>query len=176
MSCSIDRNFPLISSEEEKILSEFKKLDDENIAIIANEKEKGKRMVLCLTYKEKNTSEIIKNQRVLFYQATNNGEYEQTDPNDESTARLNTTAITDHLGRIFVTTILPGDYGSTDDNRHIHTTVFGFKPEAYDLHFSQYANSGLKSFIKNSNQHFLADLKYSSDSTLVAFMTITPKR
>ncbi|MEM5564759.1 hypothetical protein WNY78_06570 [Psychroserpens sp. AS72] len=165
----------MINSDEEKILTEFKKLNNDNIATIANENENGKQLVLCLTYITKETKEIINNQKVFFYQATAQGEYEQIDPNNESTARLNAFAITDKKGRIFVKTVLPGDYGNTDDNRHIHSTVSGAKPEAYDIHFRQYANNNLQNFIKNSDQHFLANLKYTKDSILVAFMTIEPK-
>ena len=68
-----------------------------------------------------------------------------------------------------------GDYGSSADNRHIHTTVFGAQPEAYDIHFKQYTGVMGKRFVKNSDQHFLADLKRSADGSLIGFLTIEVK-
>ncbi len=172
---SIDRTKSLMNSEETKTLKIFKQLDPKHCATIAIDQEEGTPLLLCLTFIAKETSLPLKKQRVLFYQADNEGEYNQTDPEDESTARLHDTAVTNELGQIFVKTVLPGDYGSTADNRHIHTTVYGAKPEAYDIHFLQYANTGLQNFIAKSDQHFLADLRYTMDSTLVGFLTIEPK-
>ena len=99
----------------------------------------------------------------------------ESDPNDESSARLNGSAITDNKGQIYVETILPGDYGDSDDNRHIHTTVFGAKPEAYDINIKQYITYMGKNFTEGSDQHFLADLRMTKDSTLVCFLTIEVK-
>ena len=75
----------------------------------------------------------------------------------------------------YVQTILPGDYGSSADNRHIHTTISDAHPEAYDIHFKQYTGSMGSNFISGSDQHFLADLKQTPDGILVAFVTIEAK-
>ena len=54
-------------------------------------------------------------------------------------------------------------------------TVFGAKPEAYDIHFKQYTGKMGKNFISGSDQHFLADLKKDEDEKLIAFLTIEVK-
>ena len=90
-------------------------------------------------------------------------------------ARISGTAQTDSMGRVFLETILPGDYGSSADNRHIHTTVFGAKPEGYDIHFKQYTSWMGKNFADSSDQHFIADLKRDNNGFLIAFLTIEPK-
>ncbi len=135
----------------------------------------GERLSLCLTFVSKETGEPFQNQEIKLYHTSAAGEYEPRIANDETTARLNGSAITNADGKIFVQTILPGDYGSSPDNRHIHTTVSGAKPEAYDIHFKQYTGGMGLNFISGSDQHFLADLKHSEDSTLVAFLTIELK-
>ncbi len=112
---------------------------------------------------------------IHLYHTSAAGEYKPTDPNDESTARLNGTVLTDEKGRVFVQTILPGDYGRSADNRHIHTTVKDARPEAYDIHFKQYTGKMGSRFINRSDQHFLADLKQTKDSLLVAFLTLEVK-
>ncbi len=128
-----------------------------------------------MTFVNKTDKKKLSNQIVKFYHTSNSGNYEQSDPNDESSARLNGSAITDNKGQIYVETILPGDYGDSDDNRHIHTTVFRAKPEAYDINFKQYITYMGKNFTEGSDQHFLADLRMTKDSTLVCFLTIEVK-
>ncbi len=174
-ACSIDRHIALLSSAEKETLLEFQNLDVKHVVEIAGKEEPGQPLTLALTFSEKETGEILPNQEVHFYHASLAGEYEPTDPSDETTARLNGKAETDDFGRILVKTILPGDYGSSDDNRHIHATVIGAHPEAYDIHFKQYTTAMGKRFSEGSDQHFLADLKYDSDSTLVAFLNIPVK-
>ena len=117
----------------------------------------------------------LSNQKVEFYHTSSSGNYEPTNTDDDSIARLNGTAITDHKGRIYIETILPRDYGSSKDNRHIHTTVVGAKPEAYDIHFKQYTTYMGKNFSEGSDQYFLADLKMTFDSILVSFLIIEVK-
>ncbi len=58
-----------------------------------------------------------------------------------------------------VSTVLPGDYGSTANNRHIHTTVVGARPEAYDFYFLQYINRGLLRWANQSNQAVVLDVR-----------------
>lgn len=173
--CSTDRTIVQISESEIEVLKEYQHLEKEYKSYIADKKEPGKRLILCLTFVNKADMKKLSNQVVKFFHTSSSGNYEQTDPNDESTARLSGRAITDNNGRIYVETVLPGDYGSSEDNRHIHTTVFGAKPEGYDIHFIQYAGFMLKQFIQGSDQHFLADLKMTKDNTLVCILTIEVK-
>lgn len=174
-ACTLDRTIPLWSPEEEEALRLFQELPPEHQAVLVDEEEEGQELLLCLNFIDQLDKAPLAAREVYFYHATNQGLYEPSDPNDESTARLHQQAITDELGRIFVKTILPGDYGSRSDNRHIHTTVSGAQPEAYDLHFRQFANLGLQRFIHRSAQHFLVDLINTSDSSLLGFMTVQAK-
>ena len=117
----------------------------------------------------------LANQKIHLYHTSDEGEYEPSNPNDESTARLSGAAVTNSKGQLFVKTILPGDYGSSADNRHIHTTVENAHPEAYDINFKQYSGLMSTNFIEGSDQNFLADLKHTKDSILVAFVTMEVK-
>ncbi len=84
--------------------------------------------------------------------------------------------MTNEKGQLYLETILPGDYGSSADNRHIHTAVSGAKPEAYDIFFKQYSGGGPGAFLSSGNdQMFTADLKKTTDNTLVSFLTIEVK-
>ncbi|MTI21466.1 hypothetical protein E1176_10595 [Fulvivirga sp. RKSG066] len=173
--CSIDRSTPGLSNNEIKMLQDFGALNTESRVQIADSLEPGQPLWLCLTFVSKKTQEPLSDQKVSFYHTSSEGDYQPADPNDETTARLNGIAITDQQGRIFVQTILPGDYGSSEDNRHIHTTVENAKPEAYDIHFKQYTGTMGSNFISGSDQHFLADLRAMPTGTLVTFLTIEVK-
>lgn len=175
-SCSIDRTILEISESENDILTNFQELKNESILKITDNSEPGEKLILCLTFINKETKEDLSNQLVKFYHTSTDGNYEQTDPNDESSARLNGQSTTNDKGQIYIETILPGDYGNSDDNRHIHTTVFGAKPEAYDIHFKQYTTYMGKNFADDSDQHFIADLKRTKTNELVCFLTIEVKK
>ncbi len=175
-SCSIDRTIVEISEVENSTLINFQKLPSKNILKITDGNEPGEKLVLCLTFIDTESKKNLSNQLVKFYHTSANGNYEQTDPNDESTARLSGQVWTNDIGQIYLETILPGDYGSSDDNRHIHTTVFGARPEAYDINFKQYTGYMGKNFIKGSDQHFLANLKKTKEGVLVSFLTIKVKK
>ncbi|MBR9921059.1 MAG: hypothetical protein GYB31_09485 [Bacteroidetes bacterium] len=176
VQCTVNRSTSFLSTEEQIIVEQFSKLPQTNQVQISPADEPGSRLWLCLTFIDKESREPIADRSVYFYHTSAQGEYDPVDPSDESTARLNGAAVTDSLGRIFVNTILPGDYGTRGDNRHIHTTVEDARPEAYDIHFKQYTRGMGKSFIRGSDQHFLADLKYMLDSTLITFLQIETKR
>ncbi|WP_340065237.1 hypothetical protein [Ascidiimonas aurantiaca] len=164
-----------LSQNEERLLQEFRSLPITSNLIIADINEPGDPLNLCLTFTNAETREILPYQLVKFYHTSSVGNYEPTDPTDESTARLNGTSRTNTNGRIFISTILPGDYGSSANNRHIHTTVFGASPEGYDIHFKQYSGIMGRNFISNSDQHFLVNLKKDANGTLVGFITIEVK-
>lgn len=176
IGCTNNPNFTIVLNQETLELSDFKQIEKTSRFTITKEGEHGEKLSLCLIYVNKENKKPLINQEVKFYHTSNIGEYDPADPNDESTARLNGTAITDKLGRIYIETILPGDYGSSNNNRHIHTVVKGAKPETYDIHFLQYTKFMGKRFIRNSDQHSLAELKYNNDSTLVAFVKIEVKQ
>jgi len=174
--CKDDPSFLTISDKETLELKDFQRIESNSKSTINKENEPGEKLLLCLKYIDKENKKPLINQEVKFYHTSELGEYDPADPKDESTARLKGTAITNKLGKIYIETILPGDYGSSDDNRHIHTIVKGAKPETYDIHFLQYTGFMGKRFIENSDQHFSAELKYNKDSTLVTFLTIEVKQ
>ena len=173
--CGIDCTIEPMDTEELALLLQFQDLDEKHHASIAQEGEPGRQLWLCLTLIAKEDQSPLANQPVKLYHTSSEGEYQPSDPNDESTARLNGAAITTDQGQLFVKTILPGDYGSSRDNRHIHTTVENARPEAYDIHFEQYTGFMGKRFIRRRDQHFLAHLKQKKDGSLITFLTIEVK-
>lgn len=173
--CSIDRTVPALNTAEKKVLATFQNLPAANQVSITSDKEPGEKLWLCLTLTSKESGEPLSNQSIHLYHTNAAGEYQPSAINDESTARLNGLATTDKMGRVFVQTILPGDYGSSADNRHIHTTIANAHPEAYDIHFKQYTGFMGNNFIEGSDQHFRADLKQTKDGLQVAFVTIEVK-
>ncbi|GEM_PF-581604 len=173
--CAIDRTIHELSTSETETLNTFEELPENNQVRISNISEPGQQLWLCLTFISKETKAPLVNEEISLYHTSSAGEYEPVNPNDESTARLRGTVQTDDKGQVFVQTILPGDYGSSADNRHIHTTVKNAKPTAYDIHFKQYTGKMSENFIKGSDQHFLADLKQTEDGTLITFLTIEVK-
>lgn len=173
--CSADRNIDLLTNNEIIKLEEFNRINDTNKIIIADKNEPGEKLILCLTFLDKDSKKALSNQRVSFYHTSSVGEYEPSNPNDETTARLNGTAMTTESGKIYVKTILPGDYGNSENNRHIHTNVYGAKPEAYDIFFKQFSG-GIGKFMNSGNdQIFFADLKKTRNNELVCFLTIEAK-
>ena len=175
VSCGIDRTTNSISSKETGIFNEYLKLDDSHQLQIASKDELGERLTLCLTFIDKASEKPVKNRKIHFYHTDTHGNYDPVISSDESTARLSGSALTNHEGRSLVETILPGDYGSSSDNRHIHTNVTGASPEAYDIHFKQFTSMMGKRFVSGSDQHFLADLKRNADGSYIGFVTIAVK-
>lgn len=175
LGCAVDRTISEVSEAEISILGEFQNIDHKSKSFLTDNNEPGEKLLLCLTFIRKVDKKVLSGQQVKFYHTSTNGDYELLNPNDESSARLNGLAVTDHKGRIYVETILPGDYGSSADNRHIHTLVYGAKPEAYDIHFKQFTGVMGRNFIEGSDQHFLAELKRTTKGTLVCFLSIEVK-
>lgn len=175
IQCSVDRTIVPITKTENIALEEFQKLDIANKLFIADDDEPGEKLMLCLTFIDKASKKALSNQRVSFYHASTDGGYEPSNPNDETTARLNGTTKTDNAGNIYVETVLPGDYGSAEDNRHIHTTVYDAHPEPYDIFFKQYSSRIGKFMNSGNDQMFYAFLKKTTDDILICFVTIEVK-
>ena len=176
VSCSIDRTIPSLNEEEQRRLINFQQLASEHVVAITGDDEPGESLVLAITLVRKEDGSPIPLKKIHLYHTDVSGQYTPKDPSDESTARLHGLVTTDTLGRFLVKTILPGDYGSSPDNRHIHFTVEAAHPVAYDIHFKQYTTMMGKRFIARSDQHFLADLRRQTNRDLVAFVTIEAKR
>jgi len=175
-NCSIDRTISPITSSENVILERFQKLDKSNKSFISNENEPGENLLLCLTFIDKISKKPLSNHQASFYHTSTDGEYQPSNPNDETTARLNGTAKTNKFGEIYIETILPGNYGNSPNNRHIHTTFYKFKPKNYDIFFKQYSEAFGNFMNSGKDQLLLADLKKTRDNKLVCFMTIEVKK
>jgi hypothetical protein len=173
--CSGDKTFPYLTQKEIEDLKSYESLEDIHQVQISNSKEAGKELWLCLEFVSESDKSPLKNQKIKLYHTSSEGEYDPSDPNDESTARLNGTGFTNVRGQIFVQTILPGDFGESKNNRHIHTTVFDAGPEAYDIFFTQYSGGIGKILNSGNDQLFYADLKQTLNGTLVAYLTIKVK-
>ncbi|MFY0629486.1 MAG: hypothetical protein JXR05_03835 [Flavobacteriaceae bacterium] len=175
ISCSAQETIGTMNSKEKELLKEFQSIPNSATLQMTKESEPGKKLLICLTFVNKEGLTPLKDQKVLLYQTSNDGNYNSEVTNDERTARIRAQGFTDEEGRLFVKTILPGSYATSGDNRHIHTQVFGAKPEAYDIHFKQHTGARMKRFIEQRDQFFLADLKYTTDKQLVCFVTMKVK-
>ncbi|HBY68377.1 MAG TPA: hypothetical protein DEG69_11830, partial [Flavobacteriaceae bacterium] len=102
VQCSIDRTVLVLDKTEFELLQEFKDFDTENQVQISNESEIGQNLWLCLTLVSKENNKPLINQKVDLYHTSSNGEYEPSDPSDESTARLRGSAFTNEKGQLFV--------------------------------------------------------------------------
>ncbi len=174
-ACSSQEEIKKINEEEKAILKEFQSLGEISRLKMAKRGERGQKLILCITFIGKEDKMPVKDQTILLYQTAKDGNYYPKVASDESTARIKAIGVTDDKGRLFIQTILPGCYASSGDNRHIHTKVFGAKPEAYDLHFKQYTNTRMKRFIESKDQFFLVDLKRLKRKNLIGFITIEVK-
>lgn len=177
ISCTAqNKEFDKVTAEEETILKEFQDIPNSAKLQMTKKEEPGESLILCLTFVNKKTKEALQNQRVLLYQTSNDGNYNPEVEGDEKTARIRGEGFTDAKGRLYIKTILPGSYATSGDNRHIHTQVFGARPEAYDMHFKQYTSARMKRFIQSRDQFFLVDLKHTKEGKLIGFLTIEVKK
>ena len=172
--CTASKTIEYLDSNSLQELESFQSLPLEHQLEIATAKEKGRRLWLCLRFQDRD-GKALKHENIQLYHTTADGEYERADPQEQLSARLSGTVITDKDGRVLIKTILPGGYGGSNNGRHIHTNVEAANPRAYDIHFNQYTGFMGRRFIAKSNQHFLADLQELKDGTLITFLSIQVK-
>jgi hypothetical protein len=176
LSCSAQNTeVKKVTEKERAVLKEFQSISGTASLQLTKADEPGEELVLCLVFIDKKTKAPLQNQKVLFYQTSNDGDYHPKVAGDEKTARINGIGFTDAKGRIFIKTVLPGSYATRGDGRHIHMQVFDAQPKAYDIHFKQYTGARMRNFIKERDQFFLADLKYTKNKKLISFLTIEVK-
>ncbi|MFZ1699259.1 MAG: hypothetical protein WBO10_00340 [Pyrinomonadaceae bacterium] len=173
--CADGQTVRPIAQDEAMLLQEFQKFDAANKVKLTEDGEPGERLLLCITLVDKQTKKALGGQKIQFFHTDTTGEYSPRVAGDESTARLSGTTVADAEGRVFVETTMPGAYGSSASNRHIHTTIFGARPEGYDINFRQYSSFMGRRFSNSSDQHFMADLKRGTDGSLVVFITMEAK-
>ena len=167
-----------IDEADDALLSQrtaYERMDAAHQLVLAPPTEAGQRLLVLGRLVSKESGLPLAGRSIIFYQANHAGSYDESVPGDETTARLNGTVRTDSLGRFFLSTILPGDYGSTAGNRHIHTTVAGARPEGYDFFFRPYINRGLLSWARRSDQGIVLVLKQAPGDTLLAAADLVVK-
>ena len=151
-------------------------LPAEHRLVLAGEDEPGRDLMILGRLVRSESGEPLAHRYIEFYQADSAGSYDETDPGVEGNARIRGTVQTDSKGLFSLSTVMPGDYGSTKLNRHIHISVPGADPEAYDFYFRQFVNNGLRSWAETSDQAILVDLRASPSGTLVGSAVVRAKR
>ncbi|MDX1438594.1 MAG: hypothetical protein R3284_01710 [Rubricoccaceae bacterium] len=151
--------------------AEYRQLDESHQLQLADENEPGLRLLLLGTLTSSETDEPLPYRRIQLYQTDTTGSYNASIPGQENTARLNGTVQTDSLGRFLISTVLPGGYGSGSPSfgtGHIHTSVEGAHPEAYDFYFQQGISRGLYRWARGTDQAVVLDLNVAENDTLMA--------
>jgi protocatechuate 3,4-dioxygenase beta subunit len=151
-------------------------LSEDSRLVLAGEQEPGRRLKILGQLVRAESGEPLADWTIQLFQADSEGSYDESQPGVESTARIRGSVRTDPGGRFTISTVMPGDYGSTKLNRHIHISVPGADPEAYDFYFRPYVNDGLRSWAENSDQAILVDLRVSPSGMLVGSAVVPAKR
>jgi protocatechuate 3,4-dioxygenase beta subunit len=176
--CDIGRE-PIILPIDEALATQlelYETLPGDARLVLAGADEPGRRLTILGRLVRAETGESLADRSIEFFQADSEGSYDESQPGVESTARIRGSVRTDSEGRFTISTVMPGDYGSTRQNRHVHISVPGADPEAYDFYFQQFVNDGLRAWAENSDQAILLDLRVSPSGTLVGSATIRAKR
>lgn len=175
-SCSEPAHtIPLADSASLKQLAAYGRLGDAHRLELAPSEEPGSRLLILGRLVRREDGSAITDHVLSLYQADETGSYAEEVSGDESTARLHGTVRTDSLGRFLISTILPGDYGSGSNNRHVHTSVPEAHPEAYDFYFAPFVSRRLRSWAESSDQGMILEL-LQSDEGLIAVGDLIVKR
>lgn len=159
-----------IHAADEALLAQrdaYAELDARSLATIGGTDEPGPRLVVLGRLVRAESGRPVPFRSIRLFHTDATGSYGEAVPGDEATARLQGEVVTDSLGRFFVATILPGDYGGSAGG-HIHTFITGASPEYYDFHFRQYASIGLRVWARRSSQAAVLDLRRAGDELLVS--------
>ncbi len=171
-ACDSGPEFQDATRSELLLLNKFQDLPGYATLKLAEEKP-GIPLYLCLTLVTGKDSLIIPRSEVIVYHADSSGVYNESIRGVESTAEISGKVRSDDLGRIYIETILPGDYPDRNDNRHIHLLIPGGNPEAYDIHFYQFTDFFGREFIRGSGQHFTIKLRNAPGGGFVGFRKIS---
>jgi len=169
IQCSQDKTIDKITSSEQKVLEQYQQLDTKNKTSIPDAPQNGEKLLLCLNLVDKKTNKAISNKVVKFYYTSEgfiNLEHQNYNPNKI----IDGLAITDSEGRICVQTFLH------EKNSSIGLTVLNKTPNEFNINFKQYLTNRSEKWVKESNEHFLANLKRLKDGALVSFLTIEINR
>ena len=153
VSCSAQTSeFPAATENLLDTLKTYEKLPSENQVKMNKKEEEGDVLLILGVLVSKETNKPIPNHKFLLYQAGIDGNYNESEKGDEKTARIRGEVTTNKDGRFFVKTIVPGDYGATAGNRHIHMFVPDTKPRGYDFYFGDFMGTGLRTWAEGSDQ------------------------
>ncbi|MBL4715440.1 MAG: hypothetical protein JKX95_02305 [Bacteroidia bacterium] len=176
ISCNAqDSTIIKVTDTELHLFEEYLNLDSLNVVQVTNDQEPGIQLIICGILLRKENGSPIPDQEIYLYQTDNTGEYHRQIEDNITSARLNGTVLTNKEGRFTIKTILPGDYVTHPDTRHIHAVIKDSKPEVHDFYFKQYAKDYLVSLVEEGGEHFLIDLKRINNGTLVGFITLEVK-
>ncbi|MBW8050065.1 MAG: hypothetical protein FVQ77_06945 [Cytophagales bacterium] len=167
-----DRTIIELTDTELHLMEEYLNLDSLHIVKITNDQETGTPLIICGRLVKKENGNPIPDQNIYLYHTDNTGEYHRQIEDDITSARLNGIVLTDKEGLFTVKTILPGDYVTHPDTRHIHTIVKGANPEQQEFYFKQYAKDYLVSLTEERDDCFLIDLKKIDNGILIGFVTL----
>jgi protocatechuate 3,4-dioxygenase beta subunit len=178
LGCDAGRE-PVILPIDEALATQleiYETLPGEARLVLAGADEPGRRLTILGRLVRAESGEPLADSSIEFFQADSEGSYEESQPGVQSTARIRGSVRTDSEGRFMIATVMPGDYGSTEQNRHVHISVPGADPEAYDFYFRPYMNDGLRSWAETSDQAILLDLRVSPSGMLVGSAVVPAKR
>ena len=164
----IDRTMAPADDALRAEIDHYDRPDAAHHLLLAPADEPGQRLLILGRLLRQDDGQPVAHHAFDVYQADHTGDYREAVAGVEASARLRGTVRTDSLGRFLISTVLPGDYGSTADNRHIHMAVAGARPDAYDFYFKQYINPGLASWARGTDQAVVLELKRAGGDTLVA--------
>ncbi len=171
-SCSpLDRDIEPASAAITIIADSYRQANPQNILQLAATDEPGTPLLIL----GRLTTPLDRNlptTPINFYHADAVGNYDESVPGSESSARIHGQIVTDSTGRFMISTIVPGAYGNTNDGGHIHLSVDGAQPAAYDVYFRQYASRGVLQSISGSSQAIALNLHSFRGDTLIAISSL----
>ncbi|MEZ5059779.1 MAG: hypothetical protein R2879_22320 [Saprospiraceae bacterium] len=169
-SCNSDHDIPIVKNSQ--ILGEFLKMKEPHLLNLLQNSAAGRPLYLCLTVQEGAEKLPLARKEIFVYQADVSGEYQSEIPGKENTAKIRGTGITDLDGRVLVRTLLPGDFGSIDLNRHIQVQIDGAYPKLHRIYFRQFANCEIQNQSRKETETHIVDLERDEASNLVAFLKL----
>lgn len=131
--------------------------------LLAPPGEPGEPLELRFRVLDKTSGRPIPHAEALFYQATDKGAYNPSDPKDESTAHLHTTACTDSNGQFLLSTIRPGEYpDGPKGSRHIHLHYLrapGYQEIGRVINFDNNVNEEIREWGRRTGFGVVADIQ-----------------
>ncbi|NND72565.1 MAG: hypothetical protein HKN43_13395 [Rhodothermales bacterium] len=165
-SCTpIDRTIYPADDHLLTIADNYRKAAGEHVLQLVSEDEPGQRLLVLGRLVDEFDRELP-NRVISFYHTDNQGEYGESVPGQESSARIQGSIATDGTGRFMLSTILPAGYDG--GGGHIHMSIDEATPSAYDFYFKQFAGTGLLRWANNSSQAVVLNLHHGRADTLIA--------